>query len=70
MKKDYVLDHNWGSYDSNKSVNKLMLRNVEDFIKYFDNEMNNSQYIAEIVDKYKFKFKDGTIIEFIPVIVG
>ena len=39
-------------------------------MKYFDNEFtNNPQYIAEIVGKYMFKFKDGTTIQFIPEIV-
>ena len=70
MEKDYVLDHDWGSYDSNDTINKLMLRNTDDFMKYFDNEMtNNPQYIAEIVGKYMFKFKDGKTIQFIPEIV-
>ena len=70
MEKDYVLDHDWGSYDSDDTINKLMLRNTDDFMKYFDNEFtNNPQYIAEIVGKYMFKFKDGTIIQFVPEIV-
>ena len=70
MSKDYVLDHDWGSYNSDETINKLMLRNTDDFMKYFDNEMtNNPQYIAEIVGKYMFKFEDGTIIQFIPEIV-
>ena len=47
-----------------------MLRNTDDFMKYFDNEMtNNPQYNAEIVGKYMFKFEDGTTIQFVPEIV-
>lgn len=70
MEKDYVLDHDWGSYGSDETINKLMLRNTDDFMKYFDNEMtNNLMYVAEIIGKYMYKFKDGTIIQFIPEIV-
>lgn len=70
MEKDYVLDHDWGSYESDETINKLMLRNTDDFMKYFDNEMtNNLMYVAEIIGKYMYKFKDGTIIQFIPEIV-
>jgi len=69
MEKDYVLDHDWGSYDSDETINKLMLRNTEDFIKYFNNEMSNPRYVAETVGQYMFKFQDGTIIQFIPEIV-
>ena len=28
MSKDYVLDHDWGSYNSDETINKLMLRNT------------------------------------------
>ena len=70
MEKDYVLDHDWGSYESDETINKLMLRNTDDFMKYFDNEMTtNLMYVAEIIGKYMYKFKDGTIIQFIPEIV-
>ena len=70
MEKDYVLDHDWGSYASDETINKLMLRNTDDFMKYFDNEMTtNLMYVAEIIGKYMYKFKDGTIIQFIPEIV-
>ena len=64
MEKDYVLDHDWGYYNSNDTINKLMLRNVDDFMKYFDKEIME-KYIAEKVGKYTFKFEDGTIIEFV-----
>lgn len=70
MEKDYVLDHDWGSYEKDSTINKLMLRNTDDFMKYFDNEMtNNPLYNAEIVGKYMFKFEDGTTIQFVPEIV-
>ena len=70
MEKEYVLDHDWGSYESDETINKLMLRNTDDFMKYFDNEMTtNLMYVAEIIGKYMYKFKDGTIIQFIPEIV-
>ena len=69
MEKDYVLDHNWGSYNSDETINKLMLRNIDDFIKYFDNEIDN-QYIAENVGKYIFKFDDGEILQFRLEVVG
>ena len=70
MEKDYVLDHDWGSYEKDSTINKLMLRNTDDFMKYFDNEMtNNPQYNAEIVGNYMFKFEDGTTIQFVPEIV-
>lgn len=47
-----------------------MLRNIDDFMKYFDNVIiNNSQYNAKIVGEYMFKFEDGVIIQFIPEIV-
>ncbi|MBQ7351722.1 MAG: hypothetical protein IJW59_02500 [Clostridia bacterium] len=70
MKKDYVLNHDWGSYNSNDTINRLMLRNTDDFMKYFDNEMvNNTQYNADIVGKYMFKFEDGAIIQFVLEIV-
>ena len=62
--KDYVFNHDWGSYDSNDSINKLMLRNVDDFMKYFFMNIHIF-YNAQILDKYKFKFYDGTIVEFI-----
>ncbi len=35
MKKDYVFDHNFGSYNTDKTINKLLLRNYDDFYKYF-----------------------------------
>ena len=64
MKKDYVLDHDWGSYNSDKTVKKLMLRDIDDFFKFFDNEIKNL-YIAEMINKYCFKFKNNDIVEFI-----
>ena len=55
MEKDYVLDHDWGSYEKDSTINKLMLRNTDDFMKYFDNEMtNNPQYNAEIVVRQRY----------------
>ena len=70
MEKDYVLDHDWGSYHSDETINRLMLRNIDDFMKYFDNEMTNkSLYNAEIIGKHIFKFDDGTTIQFIPEIM-
>lgn len=63
MEKDYVLDHDWGCYDSENTINKLMLRNADDFMKYFDNEIGN-QYIAEMIDKYILQFEDGKIMQF------
>ena len=64
MHKDYVLDHDWGSYNSNDTVNKLLLRNEEDFFKYFDKEILN-QYNAQVIDKYTFRFEDGETIQFV-----
>lgn len=61
--KDYVFDHNWGSYDSDETINKLMLRNQDDFMKYFFINIHRF-YNAQILDNYKFRFDDGTIVEF------
>ena len=46
MEKDYVLDHDWGDYNSDDTVNKLMLRNADDFMKYFDKEIQN-QFVLQ-----------------------
>ena len=60
--KDYILDHDWGSYNSDKTVNKLMLRNEYDFQKYFD--MNIKQmFDATVTDDYKIIFFDGEIYQ-------
>lgn len=68
MEKNYVLDHDWGSYDTEDTVNKIMLRNIDDFIIYFDREINQL-YIAEEIGKYRFEFQDDTIIEFVPEVI-
>ena len=56
MEKDYVLDHDWGYYNSDDTINKLMLRNVDDFIKYFDKEIME-KYIAEKRHREVGKFR-------------
>ena len=61
--KDYVFDHNWGSYNSNNTINKLMLRNQDDFMKYFFINIHRF-YNAQILGNYKFRFTNGTIVEF------
>ena len=68
MEKDYVLDHDWGDYNSEDTINKLMLRNIDDFMKYFDKEIQN-QFVATMIEKYVFKFEDGLVIRFTPEIM-
>lgn len=56
MKKDYILDHKWGSYE--RKINKLKLRNLEDLKKYLINILPTI-YIAEITQDFTFKFLNG-----------
>ena len=46
-----------------ETINKLMLRNQDDFMKYFFINIHRF-YNAQILDNYKFRFDDGTIVEF------
>ena len=58
--KDYVLSHNWGSFESDQSIKKLRLRNEEDFKKYFIN-FALTQYRAKIEELFFLIFDDKKI---------
>ena len=58
--KDYILDHDWGSYEHNETINKLLLRNKQDFNKYF-NKILKEIFVANISNDNKITFLDGTI---------
>ena len=36
MKNTYVTNHNWGSFENNSTVNKLILRHYKDLITYLN----------------------------------
>lgn len=58
--KDYVLSHNWGSFESDQSIKKLRLRNKEDFKKYFIN-FALTEYRAKIEELFFLIFDDKKI---------
>ena len=58
--KDYVLSHNWGSFESDQSIKKLRLRNKEDFKKYFIN-FALTEYRAKIEKLFFLIFDDKKI---------
>lgn len=58
--KDYVLSHNWGSFESDQSIKKLKLRNKEDFEKYFIN-FALTEYRAKIEKLFFLIFDDKKI---------
>ena len=60
--KEYVLDHNWGSYNTPESINKLALRNEDDALDYFKTILIPLFNMIEI-DEDIFKFEDGSVFQ-------
>lgn len=68
MKKDYVLDHNWGDYDG-KAIKKLLLRNTDDFIKYFYELVFDKTFNAKVVARNQLMFDDFSVFAMVTEIV-
>ncbi|MBQ9790646.1 MAG: hypothetical protein IJW24_03525 [Clostridia bacterium] len=60
--KEYVFDHDWGSYNELKTVRKLFLRNEIDTIDYFKTIIQEVFNMNEIDDDI-FEFLDGSIFK-------
>ena len=64
MEKDYVLDHDWGSYESVDRINKLLLRNEEDLKKYLY-QVLTTIYNAKVEEDFTITFENGTKVKLI-----
>lgn len=56
---DYIYKHNWGCYDCDNKINKLLLRNKSDFIKYIKMIIKDT-FIAKISNDFTITFFNGT----------
>ncbi len=62
MDKD-LNNHDWGSFESSKTVNKLMLMNYKDLTLYLKTVIP-AIYNARMTDDFVLCFKDGLKIKF------
>jgi len=60
--KEYVLDHDWGSYDKKNNIKQLALRNEDDALDYFKTILLPIFNMTEI-DENIFQFPDNSIFE-------
>lgn len=58
--KDYILDHNFGNYESENNIKKLKIKNKEDLCKYLLNALPNVLN-ARVDDDFIIKFNDGSV---------
>lgn len=69
IKRDYVLDHDWGSFDDSKRIKKLLLRNVDDFLKYFYELVFDKTFVAKKVANNQLMFEDFSVFAVITQVV-